>query len=55
MSAALIVDLGLALSILGLGVWTIAARSNNGAVVGYIAYGLLVALSGCVSQRWMWP
>lgn len=44
MSAALIVDLGLTLLILGLGVWTIAARSNNGAVVGYIAYGLLVAL-----------
>ncbi|NVZ08990.1 DUF4040 domain-containing protein [Allochromatium humboldtianum] len=44
MSAALIVDLGLALSILGLGVWTVAARSHNGAVVGYIAYGLLVAL-----------
>ena len=44
MNAALIVDLGLTLLILGLGVWTVAARSNNGAVVGYIAYGLLVAL-----------
>jgi multisubunit Na+/H+ antiporter MnhB subunit len=37
-------DLGLAVLFLGLAGWTIAARDTFAAVVGYIAYGLLLAL-----------
>jgi len=37
-------DLGLAVLILGVSVWTIAARDTFAAVVGFIAYGLLLAL-----------
>jgi multisubunit Na+/H+ antiporter MnhB subunit len=37
-------DIGLALLVLGLGVWTIAARDTFAAVVGFVAYGLLLAL-----------
>jgi len=44
MSLALVGDLSLALLILGLAVWTIGARGAYGAVVGFVAYGLLVAL-----------
>jgi uncharacterized MnhB-related membrane protein len=36
--------LGLAALILGLGVWTIVARDAYAAVVGFIAYGLLLTL-----------
>src|SRR5262249_30566254 len=34
----------LAAVVLGLGVWTIAAREASAAVVGFVAYGLLLAL-----------
>jgi len=37
-------DLGLAVLLLGLSAWTIAARDTFAAVVGFIAYGLLLAL-----------
>jgi multisubunit Na+/H+ antiporter MnhB subunit len=37
-------DLGLVVLILGVSVWTIAARDTFAAVVGFIAYGLLLAL-----------
>jgi len=38
------VDTGLALLILGLAVWAIAARDTFAAVVGFVAYGLLLTL-----------
>ncbi len=44
MSLALAVDAFLALLILGLAVWTIAVSNAYGAVVGFVAYGLLLAL-----------
>jgi len=37
-------DLGLAVLILGVSVWTIATRDTFAAVAGFIAYGLLLAL-----------
>ncbi len=37
-------DVGLALLLLALAVWTIAARDTFAAVVGFMAYGLLLAL-----------
>jgi multisubunit Na+/H+ antiporter MnhB subunit len=42
MMAAL--NIGLAVLILGLAVWTVAARDTFAAVVGFVAYGLLLAL-----------
>ena len=44
MSLALAADAFLALLILGLAVWTIAVSNAYGAIVGFVAYGLLVAL-----------
>jgi multisubunit Na+/H+ antiporter MnhB subunit len=37
-------DLGLAAIVLGVAAWTIAARETFGAVVGFVAYGLLLAI-----------
>jgi multisubunit Na+/H+ antiporter MnhB subunit len=37
-------DVGLAVLVLGLAVWTIAARDTFAAVVGFVAFGLLLAL-----------
>jgi multisubunit Na+/H+ antiporter MnhB subunit len=37
-------DLGLALVVLGVAAWTIAARETFSAVVGYVAYGLVLAI-----------
>jgi multisubunit Na+/H+ antiporter MnhB subunit len=37
-------DAGLAVLVLGVGAWTIVARDTFAAVVGFIAYGLLLAL-----------
>jgi len=37
-------DIGLALLVLGVGAWTVAARDTFAAVVGFVAYGLLLAL-----------
>src|SRR5512134_1474088 len=42
---AQIVDIGIAALLLGLAVWTIAARDAFAAVVGFIAYGLLLTLA----------
>ena len=39
-----VLDLGLALLVLGVAAWTIAAREVFGAVVGYVVYGLLLSL-----------
>ena len=36
--------IGLALLVLGVGAWTVAARDTFAAVVGFVAYGLLLAL-----------
>jgi len=44
MSLGLVADSFLGLLILGLAVWTIAVRGTYAAVVGFVAYGLLVAL-----------
>ena len=44
MSVLQILDVGLALLVLAVAVWTIAAREIFGAVVGYVAYGLLLSL-----------
>ncbi len=37
-------DAGLALLVLGLAAWTVAARDTYAAIVGFVAYGLLLAL-----------
>jgi multisubunit Na+/H+ antiporter MnhB subunit len=44
MSVLLVLDVSLALLVLAVAAWTIAAREAFAAVVGYVAYGLLVAL-----------
>ena len=44
MSLTLAADAFLALLILGLAVWIIAASETYGAVVGFVAYGILGAL-----------
>ena len=44
MNIALAADAFLALLILGLAIWTIAVSATYGAVVGFVAYGLLMAL-----------
>ena len=37
-------DIGLAVLILGIGVWTITAREAFAAVIAFVVYGLLLAL-----------
>ena len=44
MTFATILEMVLAAVVLGLGVWTIAARQTYAATVGFVAYGLLVPL-----------
>jgi multisubunit Na+/H+ antiporter MnhB subunit len=44
MSVATVLEIVLAAMVLGLGVWTIAARQTYPATVGFVAYGLLVPL-----------
>ena len=44
MSIATILEMVLAAVVLGLAVWTIAARETYAATVGFVVYGLLVAL-----------
>src|ERR1700722_441171 len=44
MSIATIFEIVLAAVALGLGIWTIAVRKTYSATVGFVAYGLLVAL-----------
>ena len=44
MSIATVFEIVLAGVVLGLGVWTIAVRETYSATVGFVAYGLLVAL-----------
>jgi multisubunit Na+/H+ antiporter MnhB subunit len=44
MSIATIFEIVLAAVVLGLGIWTIVVRDTYSATVGYVAYGLLVAL-----------
>jgi multisubunit Na+/H+ antiporter MnhB subunit len=44
MSIATVFEIVLALVVLGLGIWTIAVRETYSAAVGFVAYGLLVAL-----------
>lgn len=44
MSVATILEMVLAAVVLGLGVWTIAARQTYAATVGFVAYGLLIPL-----------
>jgi uncharacterized MnhB-related membrane protein len=43
MSVLPFLDVGLALLVVGLAAWTIAARNLFASVVGYVAYGLLLA------------
>ena len=38
-------DIGLAVLILGIGVWTIAAREAFAAVIGFVVYGLLLSIA----------
>jgi multisubunit Na+/H+ antiporter MnhB subunit len=45
MIAALLLDAGLALLVVGIAGWTIAAESAFAAVVGYVAFGLLLTLA----------
>src|SRR5262245_64339266 len=44
MTVASTLELALAAVVLGIAVWTIAARDTFAAVAGFIAYGLLLAL-----------
>src|SRR6185437_10435116 len=44
MTFALAFDCGLAVLILAMAIWTIAARTTFPAVVGFVAYGLLLTL-----------
>ena len=44
MTVAVALELVLAAVVLGVAVWTIAARETFAAVVGFVAYGLLIAL-----------
>ena len=44
MSVLQSLDIGLALLVLAVAVWTVAAREIFAAVVGYVAYGLLLSL-----------
>jgi multisubunit Na+/H+ antiporter MnhB subunit len=44
MTAILAFDMGLALLVLGVAAWTVAAHGTFAAVVGFVAYGLLLAL-----------
>ena len=44
MSIATIFEIVLAAVVLGLGIWTTAVRETYSATVGFVAYGLLVAL-----------
>ena len=44
MSVASTLEVVLAAVVLGVAVWTIAARETFAAVAGFIAYGLLLAL-----------
>src|SRR5215471_20707323 len=44
MNIATALEIALAAVVLGLAIWTIAARETFAAVVGFVAYGLLVAL-----------
>jgi multisubunit Na+/H+ antiporter MnhB subunit len=44
MSIALVFEMVLAVVVLGVAVWTIVARETFAAVVGFVAYGLLLAL-----------
>ncbi len=39
------VNIGIALLVLGLAVWTVLARDTFAAIVGFVAYGLLLALA----------
>lgn len=45
MTTAFALEIGLAALILGVAVWTIAARDTFAAVVGFVVYGLLLALA----------
>jgi multisubunit Na+/H+ antiporter MnhB subunit len=44
MNVATVFEIMLAAVVLGLGIWTIAVRETYSATVGFVAYGLLVAL-----------
>ena len=44
MTLALAVDISLALLVLAVAGWIIAVRDTFGAVIGFVAYGLLLAL-----------
>ena len=39
-----VLDIGLALLVLALAIWTVVARDSFAAIVGFVAYGLLLAL-----------
>ena len=41
---SLLLDLLLGLAVLGVAGWTLAVRGNFPAVIGFVAYGLLLAL-----------
>ena len=44
MTVSLGVDIGLAILVLAVTVWTIIVRETFAAVVGFVVYGLLLAL-----------
>src|SRR6476659_6904475 len=44
MTIAAALEIALAMLVLGMAAWTIAARETFAAVVGFVAYGLLLAL-----------
>jgi hypothetical protein len=57
MNITTVFEIVLAAVVLGLGTWTIAVRETYSATVGFVAYGLLVALiwvrlDAVEPQRW---
>lgn len=44
MTISLVIDIGVAMLVLAVAVWTIAVRETFSAVVGFVTYGLLLAL-----------
>jgi hypothetical protein len=54
MTIAAALEIALAVLVLGMAAWTIAARETFAAVVGFVAYGLLSRSCGCVWRPSTW-
>jgi multisubunit Na+/H+ antiporter MnhB subunit len=54
MTIAAALEIALAVLVLGMAAWTIAARETFAAVVGFVAYGLLLALVWSLAPDRVW-